>query len=276
MEMKSFDPTFVYSAMLTRSVLIASVFYCVASLVQASTPTVGAEKRASVSVRFLAFDAIETPCVLQTADGRWTSANISNVYFGQPVRVSTKGPLALFATESSPLAGTNSPPVTTSVISAPSKNAKPLVTAALINSPRQLVFLFKGKDAVRALVMPDSDDHFPFGSVLAINLTNKPIQGFVGKSKITVPPGGRALASNVGVDNKSGDISVRFRGSVNGKDALLYSTIWSIKPDTRMFVFLYEDESGRVLVKPIRDANVPDLVEASESTAVKATSGRKI
>lgn len=266
-----------------RPAFVASAL-CLAGLVLAApTSSAGDEKRSTVSVRFLAFDALDHPCVLQTADGRWESPNISNVYFGRPVRLSTKTPLALFAgtpekqITAPPSPGESPPaaPAKSTGASAPAKDAKPVATVALIDAPRQFVFLFKAKDTLRALVMPDTGDNFPFGSVLTFNLTKQPVQASLGKSRVTVVPGGKALAAGIVADNQFGDVTVQFRGVVNGTKALLYSTTWVVNPETRTFVFLYEDAAGRVLVKPISDANVPGLLEAPEEKPAKSPAARK-
>ena len=45
---------------------------------------------------------------------------------------------------------------------------------------------------------------------------------------------------------------------------LFYTTVWADQPKIRTLVFLYKDATGRIIVRPVTDTDVPVLREAPQ------------
>lgn len=210
------------------------------------------EEKASsgASFRFLKFSDAPDLCA-KNIEGKFVPLDIFSGFIGRPVRLSTQNHIALFAQDKEAL------PVKIGKELAP-----PVVTFEAIDAPRQLVVLFKSEDKFEARVIPDTTSHFPFGRVLAVNLTEQNYEADIGGAPTQIPARGSAVCAGprktLGPDNAS--VSLSESGRKGNPD---YTSVWIFGPKIRTMAFIYKNSSGRLLVRIIQDTDTPSMAEAA-------------
>lgn len=206
-----------------------------------------AKPRESASFRFLKFAEVPELSV-KDHGGHFVKPDIFSGFIGRPVRLPVREPVALFRVEAK---GT------------PTEKTPPLVSFKALDAPRQLVVFFGKPDKPEARVIPDNPARFPYGRILAVNLTDTAYDAKVGDVVTRIPAGGSALCAQpdrlVGTDN----VAVSLYGTDIRRERL-YGSVWIFSTEIRTMAFIFKNDSGRLIVRTVQDANVPEVAEAAE------------
>ena len=222
-------------------------------------------KQATASFRFFTFDSKDRS-TLSVLSGKstWREIDRPSTSLGKPVRIKFSGPIALF---DSPPADAKSADKT--------KKPVPAVTFTPLASPRQIVIIFPDKGARRAVVVPDSADTFDFGTCLLLNLTQKPLRFTFADQPTVIQPGKFARTAPLNEKAAAGDAGVKIESQEGDAIRLRYSTVWPYNPKVRTLVFIREDASGALIVRPIRSADVASLNEAAPDKPAKGAASAR-
>jgi len=220
---------------------------------------VGAEKPETkprdASFRFLKFAVLPELCT-RNAAGRFEVPDAFPGFIGRPVRLRIGAPIPLYRTDGK--------------TGGPAKHdgelAPPLLDVTPLEAPRQLVVLFGDESKPVASVIPDNPARFPFGRVLAVNLTSKPIRAAIGDVATVVPAGGSVVCGMPKQLGGTGNVAVQLFGA-DMVGRRLYSSMWPYDTKVRTLAFFYENTAGRLIVRTVLDAHVPELAEAREDPA---------
>ena len=208
------------------------------------------EKPADASFRFLCFSELPPLCAKDT-HGKYVPVETHTNFIGRPVRLATKDGVAL-----TPCDDKGEPLKQGGVQAAPLG-----MFNAIPGTPRQFVLLFSDKKKISAHVIPDTVDKFPFGRVLAVNLTGVPLRMEYGNKTNNIPATGAFLCAEPKSLIGESDASVRITTASEGKK-VIYSTVWPHYAKVRTLAFIYKNEAGRIIVRTVSDADVPELAEA--------------
>ena len=223
-------------------------------LLLACALTAGAHA-ASTSYRFVSF-APRQEYWVQSKKNQYTTIQTPSVCVGAPVRVTAEGPLVLY---------------TRAETEAGAPTYTPVATLSPVASPRQIVLILGGADGrVGAHAIPDTESAFPFGRVLAINLTDRPMQMTLGGSPCTIPVKGSLLCPAPKSTTDLGDMAVKVSEQTETGPKLAYSTVWPSGGKLRTLAFLYRETNGRLRVRTVEDVECKEMAEAPEGKTGKA------
>lgn len=217
--------------------------------------------RASASFRFVSFAPVKDVWV-QAKPGKFVAVQTPVAFIGAPVRISMSGPVGLFAKTPGESKGD------------PAVDYTRLTAFGAADAPRQLVVLFgDATGGIMAQAIPDNEARFPFGRVLAINLTGAPLRMSLGDTEFALPAKGAHLCPAAAKVSELGDVAVKITEPAPEGPKVVYSTVWPSGEQLRTMVFLYRDAAGRLMVRTIEDPKSPLLAEAPEESAPKRDSG---
>ncbi len=243
-----------------RPVFAASLFLpALAWAASASSPQTGG---GSVSFRFISL-APAKELWARTASGKYVGVQAPSTFIGAPVRVAVDGPVGLFTKSAASVR--------------PGEAGYERVTAfsAAPGAPRQLVLLFgDASGGVTAQAIPDNATRFPYGRVLAVNLTGEPLSMNLGGAECSLPAKGAQLCPPPKAASDLGDMAVRITAPSADGPRVVYSTVWPSGAKLRTMAFLFNDASGRLMVRTVEDPEVKELVEAPDEKAAKASAAK--
>lgn len=204
----------------------------------------------TASFRFLRFTELPALCAAGVG-GDYKPVEAYTGFIGNPLRLPSKKPVSLFASDK------NGKPLKAGEALAP-----PLASFTPLDTPRQLVVLFGDAKKADARVIADTPATFPFGRVLAVNLTDKPLKIEIGGATTSLVTGNATVCAEpekfVGADNTAVRITTG-----EPADTRIYSSIWTHNTAVRTMAFVYKNEAGRIIVRTILDANIPGTAEAA-------------
>lgn len=223
--------------------------------------------KSTASFRFVSFATLKDVCV-HGPGGKFVPVQTPATFIGAPVRIPVDGPVTLFL--KSPAAA----PDSAGTEALPESAFTRLTTFNAAEAPRQLVLIFgDARTGFKAQAVPDNAERFPYGRVLAINLTGAPLHMSLGGSEFALPPQGSLLCPPAKTKTDLGDFAVKVVDPSPAAPKVLYSTVWPSGPKLRTMAFLYKDAAGRLMVRTIEDPEVKELVEAPSAKPGKSSKG---
>ena len=233
------------------------------------------EKSASASFRFFSFDSGDAAPLVVRAQGGVVPVDRPSNRFGMPVRIMPNDHAVSFYDMPPPSEGSGSAKPSFHL----DDRARPSVRFQASSAPRQLVVLFPSGAQKRARVFEDGEKHFPPRSVMVVNATGVPLVfSLAGKRQSLTPNKVNVVRIPPAKSGVRTDTPVSIASTPDGKDKLLYSTLWREADDLRYFVIIYQSAEGEVLVRAVSDkvsSYTAEAADEKEKSPAKKPSDRR-
>ena len=101
------------------------------------------------------------------------------------------------------------------------------------------------------VLIADSTEDFPLGSVLILNLCSKTVAAKMGEESVIVPPGEERIVRLVKKDRPFNG-GVKFAAEFNGFGKVFSTSSWYLLPSMKVFCIIYRNEKGDPAIRRIR------------------------
>lgn len=128
----------------------------------------------------------------------------------------------------------------------------PYVEVSLPADARKVAVLVVPSSPPRAMAIELSDQGHPWGSVRLVNLTGGPVQGWVGRRRLSLAPGGQA--SSEAASGRRTEELVLLAPAEGGQPRILLSSRVILDPGRRSLVFVARLPDGRVETRALDES----------------------
>ncbi|MFN7340353.1 MAG: hypothetical protein ACK5VI_04635 [Opitutia bacterium] len=128
----------------------------------------------------------------------------------------------------------------------------PYVEVRLAADAKRVAVLVVPSSPPRAMAIELSDQGHPWGSVRLVNLTGDPVQGWVGRRRLNLAPGGQA--SSEAASGRRTEELVLLAPTQGGQPRILLSSRVILDPDRRSLVFVARLPDGRVETRALEES----------------------
>ncbi|MFT6235456.1 MAG: hypothetical protein ACJAU9_000531 [Lentimonas sp.] len=102
------------------------------------------------------------------------------------------------------------------------------------------------------LLIEDTVEGFPMGSVMVMNFTSKSVFAKFGEERVKLESGSQEIVSLTGLKNLPFNGGVKFAVEFDGSGKVFSSSSWYLLPSMKIFCLIYSNPDGKPRIRRIR------------------------